>query len=70
MFECFFDVFVSVLVKAYETEHYMKLLLMSLIDNFPMNIQKYKIGGRKDNNGHWVWTDGQPVLHTYWAPGK
>lgn len=43
---------------------------ISLIDNFPMNIQKYKIGGRKDNNGHWVWTDGQPVLHTYWAPGK
>lgn len=46
------------------------LLIKSVLDNFPMNIQKYKIGGRKDNNGHWVWNDGRPVHHKYWAPDE
>eukprot|EP00105_Crassostrea_gigas_P034317 XP_019918465.1 PREDICTED: type-2 ice-structuring protein-like [Crassostrea gigas] len=46
------------------------LFIKSVLDNFPMNIQKYKIGGRKDNNGHWVWNDGRPVHHKYWAPDE
>lgn len=46
------------------------LFIKSVLDNFPMNIQSYKIGGRKDNKGHWKWNDGRPVRHEYWGPDE
>lgn len=35
-----------------------------------MNVHSYKIGGRKDGEGHWKWIDGRLIVNKYWGPGK